>query len=107
VAAADGINSGDNIEVTTFVETGFLHRVSVRQSASIGASATAAAQHFDGTTHTALTGATTAGAASKVDSDSSANVPMAIKPGDKLELNIAGANIAATATLTVDFYVAA
>jgi hypothetical protein len=100
-------NSGDNIEVTTFKETGFLHRVSVRQSASLGASATAAAQHFDGTTHTALTGATTAGSASKVDSDSNANVPIAIKAGDKLELNIAGANITATANLTVDFYVSA
>jgi hypothetical protein len=99
--------SGDNIEVTTFKETGFLHRVSVRQSATLGASATAAAQHFDGTTHTALTGATTAGAASKVDSDSNANVPLAIKPGDKLELNIAGAGITASANLTVDFYYSA
>lgn len=107
IAVANGdAASGDNIEVTTFKETGFLHRVSVRQSASLGTSATAAAQHFDGaSTHTALTGATTAGAASKVDSDSSANVPIAIKPGDKLELNIAGAAITASANLTVDYYV--
>ena len=107
VANGDASN-GDNIEVLTFQNLGVVHRVSVRTSASLGASATVAAQHFDGnSTHTALTGATTAGAASKVDSDSNANVPINVKAGDKLELNVGGANITATATITVDLYLSA
>jgi hypothetical protein len=109
LALTNGIaNSGDNIEVMGFPPglKSRLHRVSVRQSATLGAGATLTAQVFDGTTHTAITGATTAAAASKVDSDSDIDIPMDLNGGERLELNVGGANITAGATVTVDIYVA-
>lgn len=98
-------NSGDNVEVFTFAPQakGRLTSVIVRQSATLGASATIAAQINRAGTRTTLTGATTAGAASKVDGGTNANMPFDVLGGDVLELVVAGANIGASATVTVDF----
>jgi hypothetical protein len=57
-------------------------------------------------TRTGITGATTAAAASKVDSDSDIDIPMDLSGGEVIELAVGGANITAGATVTVDIYVA-
>jgi hypothetical protein len=98
-------NNGDNIEVRKFaLEPSRIHRVSVRASASLGAGATIAAQINNAGTRTSLTGATTAGGASKVDSDASANAPYDLVGGETLELVVGGANITSAATVLVDVY---
>lgn len=81
----------------------YLHRASVRQSGTLGASATAQLR----ANGTAVTTPTTAGAASKVDSDSDADVPFALDGGHIIDLLIAGAGITATATITVDLVLSA
>lgn len=102
-------NNGDNIEVHGFLPglKSRLQRVKVRVSGTLGASATLTAQVNNAGTRTAVTGATTAGAAGNVDSDANANVPYDISGGEVLELLVGGANITAGATVTVDVYASA
>ena len=93
-------DNGDDISVFTFPPQfkGFLHRASLRVSATLGAGATLTLRV--GTT--AVTGASTAGAASKVDSDSDTDVPLEVNGGDRVNLLVGGADIAAAADATVD-----
>lgn len=81
----------------------WLHRMSVRQGASLGAGATLQGRAAG----TAVTTATTAAAASKVDSDSDIDIPIALNGGDLIDLLVGGANITAAATVTVDLYLSA
>lgn len=106
---ASGISNADNIEVHGFMPgiKGIIHRVKVRQGATLGASATILAQINNAGTRTALTAATAAGSANNVDSDGNANAPFALSGGEVLELLVGGANISAAATVTVDLYVSA
>lgn len=98
-------NSGDNIAVYAF-PAGINRRLTsvvLRTSGTLGASCTLQARVNRGGTRTVLTAATTAGAASKVDSSAQAGVPFDIQGGDVLELLVGGANIGAAATVTLDF----
>lgn len=101
--------SGDNIEVLGIPpgHKSRLHRVSVRASGTLGASCVITPQVNVSGVRTALAAGTTAGGASKVDSDASANVPFDLSGGEVIELAVSGAGIAATATVTVDLYFAA
>lgn len=98
-------NNGDYIEVmkVPVKQSGFLHRMSVYQGATLGAGATLTGAV--GTT--AVTGATTAAAASKVDSDSDTDMPIALAGGETIQLLVGGANITAGATVIVDLYISA
>jgi hypothetical protein len=103
LALTNGIAAnGDNIEVFGFPPglKSRLHRVSVRQAATLGAGATLTAQVNVSGTRTGITGATTAAAASKVDSDSDIDIPMDLSGGEVIELAVGGANITAGATVT-------
>lgn len=75
----------------------------LRQSASLGAGATVQLR----VAGVAVTTATAAGAASKVDSISNAGVPLDVNGGDLIDLLVGGANITAGATITVDLELAA
>jgi hypothetical protein len=99
VASGDA-NSGDSVDVLGIApgQKVFLHRASIRTSASLGASATVQLL----ANGVAVTSATTAGAASKVDSDSDSDVPLALDGGELIALLVGGANITASATITVD-----
>lgn len=79
-----------------------LHDVTLRTSASLGASATLQARVNRSGTTTNVTAATTAAAASKVNSSAQAGVPFDLQGGDILELVVAGAGITASAGVTVD-----
>lgn len=81
----------------------FLDRGVVRTSGTLGAGATVQLRAAG----TAVTPATTAAAASKVDSDTDADVPMALSGLDKIDLLVGGAGITAAATITVDLYFSA
>lgn len=99
-------SSGDNIELfgQSPGRKARLHRISVRTSGTLGASAVVTPQINVSGSRTALAGGTTAGSASKVDSDSNANVPFDLNGGEVIELAVSGAGITASATITVDIY---
>ena len=93
-------NNADTIDIMK-VAPGQKYRLTsaiVRASASLGAGATVQLR----VAGNAVTGATTAGAASKVDSISNALVPLDVSGGDLIDLLVGGANITAGATITVD-----
>lgn len=101
--------SGDNIEVFGQApgRSGRLHRMSIRVSGTLGASCVLTGQVNAGGSRTAITPGTTAGAASKVDSDADADVPFDLSGGEVIELAVSGAGIAASATVIVDLYLSA
>jgi hypothetical protein len=98
--------SGDNIEVWGQApgRKGRIHKVIVRTSGSLGASCVVTPQINVSGTRTAVAGGTTAGSASKVESDADSDVPFDLSGGEVLELAVSGAGIGATATITVDIY---
>lgn len=104
---SSGISLNDNIEVHGFTPglKGRLHKVSVAVSGTLGASATLTAQINNAGTRTAVAPATTAGAAGRVDSDTTASLPYDLSGGEVLELAVTGAAPSAAATATVDIYV--
>lgn len=98
--------SGDNIEVLGFAPNrrGRLHKVVVRTSATLGAGCVLTPQINVSGARTAIAGGTSAGAASKVDSDADSDIPFDLNGGEVLELAVSGAGIAASATIIVDIY---
>jgi hypothetical protein len=98
-------NSGDTIDLMALPvgENRRLVSAVVRTSGTLGASSTVQLRVGG----TAVTTATTAGAASKVDSASDADVPLDVNGGTLIDLLVGGANITASATITVDLFFAA
>lgn len=101
-------NSGDQVNVLTF-RPGFKGKIVgcvVRTSATLGAGCTIQARVNRSAAYTALSAATTAGAASKADDSAQAGVPFDAVGGDIIELLVGGANVTAGATVTVDLLIA-
>jgi hypothetical protein len=94
--------SGDNIEVfmVPYGQNWRLIGASLRQSATLGASATASLQVNRSGVRTVIAGPTTAGAAGKVNSSADTDIPFDLQGGDVIEIQINGAGITASATLT-------
>jgi len=104
---ATGIASGDNVQLYT-VPAGVslsLHSASLVAGGSLGASAVLTLQVNRAGTRTAVTGATTAGAASKASSGTLPAVPFDLMPGDILEAAVSGAGVTASAAVTFDILV--
>lgn len=102
-----GIGSGDNVQLYT-VPTGTLlslHSASLIASGSLGANAVLTLQVNRGGTRTAITGGTTAGAASKATSGAVAAVPFDLLPGDILEVAVSGAGVTVSAVVVFDILV--
>ncbi|SKB49763.1 hypothetical protein [Sphingopyxis flava] len=106
--ASDAADSGDTIEIFGFPTTarGKIVDAQLRVSATLGASCTVQLRVNRGGSSTAITAATTAGGASKVTGVAQASVPFEIQGGDIVELVVAGADIAAAATASVDLLIA-
>lgn len=101
--------NGDNIQLYT-VPIGASWRLTdcdIRHDATLGAGATLTLRVNRGGVHTALTGATTAGAAGKSTEAGAQAVPFDLQGGDILEATVGGANITAPANVTADFNVTA
>lgn len=98
--------NGDNIEVfgVPVSQKWRLVRAVLRVSDTLGANSTLTMKVESGGTRTAITGATTAGGASMVETDADSDVPMDIDGGDVIELTVGGADIAAAANATVDLF---
>jgi hypothetical protein len=92
--------NGDTIDVMGIAPSQKVDLISavLRTSASLGAGATVQLRAAG----SAVTTATTAAAASKVDSNSDSDVPMSLNGGDLIDLLVGGAGITAGATITVD-----
>ncbi|TKD50575.1 hypothetical protein [Sphingomonas baiyangensis] len=100
VVPAAGVANGDLIELQTFNRAGTLVKVDLAVSATLGAGATVKLAVGDGTTNVDITGATTAGGASKVNGNTIGPVDYAA--GSKLYAIVGGANVSASATLRYD-----
>lgn len=99
--------SGDNVQLFTVPPATKYRLVSaiVRQSATLGASATVKLQVNRGGTRSDITGATTAGAASQASSAAVAGVPYDLQPGDIIEALVGGAAISASAEISADLLI--
>jgi hypothetical protein len=104
---ASGIALNDNIEVHGFTPglKARLHKISVATSATLGAGATLTPQINNSGTRTVIGSATTAGAASRPDSDTNLNLPFDLSGGEVLELQATGAGPSSAANAIVDIYV--
>lgn len=92
--------SGDTIDVMGVApgQSGFLIGAVLRASATLGVGVTVQLR----VAGSAVTPATTAGGASKVDSSSEAGVPLALAGGELIDILVGGGNIGSAADLTVD-----
>lgn len=109
VALTNGIAAnGDQINVWK-VPIGSKYRLLnaiLNVSATLGAGATIQGRVNRSGVFTVITAASTAAAASKVDSAAQLGVPMDLVGGDIVELLVGGANITAAATATIDLILA-
>lgn len=104
---ATGIALGDNVQLYT-VPVGAkwrVHSARLVVGGSLGAGATMQVRMNRGGTRTALTAASTAAAASAVDSDAVVDVPYDAVGGDVLELLSGGAAPTVAAVVTVELMV--
>lgn len=101
--AATGIANGDNVQLLTIGRNCRLFNSFLVTSATLGAGATLQLQRNRGGTRVNLTAATTAGGASVVNGDTIG--PVDLQSGDIIEALVGGANVAASATVSVDLLV--
>lgn len=100
--SATEADNGDTITLLEFQRDGVLFGGRMAVDGTLGASATIRLRHDDGSTQTNLTAATGGGAA-EVEPFTSA--PIRFSAGDKLELLVGGADIAAAANVSLDLMV--
>ena len=99
-----GVNNGDNVQIIT-LPLGQPRRIVsayVTTAGSLGAGATVTLQVNRGGTRTSITTATAAGGVSQGASYTLAGVPFDALGGDVLELLVGGANVSASANVTID-----
>ncbi|HEV2078702.1 MAG TPA: hypothetical protein VGR19_02230 [Allosphingosinicella sp.] len=92
--------AGDNIQCFTIQRNGRLHGAHLKALASLGVGTTLQLQRNRGGVRINLTAATTAGAASYVNSN--AIGPVDVLAGDIIEILVGGANITAASAVEVD-----
>lgn len=92
--------NGDNIQLFTIQRNCRMLEADLKTLATLGATATVKLQRNRSGTRIDLTGATTAGGASVVNSTTIGNVDLLA--GDIIELLVGGANISAAAGVEVD-----
>jgi hypothetical protein len=97
VASGDASN-GDTIVVFEAPADGKIVDAALATDGTLGASCTVRLRTNDGTTQTNLTAATSAGGASAVRMT---GFPVNVSGGDKIELLVGGANIGASAKISV------
>lgn len=100
---ASGILNADTVEVFRFPPSfaGRLLDVIVVANATLGVGATVQARRVRSGSGTAVTAATTAGAASKVTADAQTAVPISLVGNDTIDLLVGGGNVTSSAVVDV------
>lgn len=101
---SSGISNGDAVQLwqVPYGSKLRLYDAVLNVAATLGASATLQARVNRGGVYTAITAASTAGGASKTTGAAQTGIPMNLLGGDVVELLVGGANITASASVSLD-----